>query len=127
MIASGLLVCLDGCLPCNPSLSPELAIQFSSGRQYRKVVSVTPASVLIENNPQNSFVLPVWVGSEKMTFVFSNESQQDTLTISYSRRFLLRSTDCGYVYEISNLQVAKPTSFKNIISNPTSFQLTIND
>jgi hypothetical protein len=127
MIALGLFVGLESCKLCDPSLSPNLSIVFSSGRQYKRVASIDPSSVLIENNPQASFLLPVWVGSEKMTFVFSNESQKDTLTVSYSRRFLLKSTDCGYVYEISKLQVAKPTSFRSIVFTPNSFQLTIND
>lgn len=121
------IVSLGSCRLCEPSVAPFLSIVFNGSKQYNNVISLSPKNILYQNSSQRSFSLPLWVGAEKMSFVFSSGTTSDTISVSYSRKFQLRSTQCGYEYEISGLKLATPNSFKNFTFDPFSFQIVIND
>jgi hypothetical protein len=115
------------CRLCEPSPSPALSIIFNGSKRFTKVHTLEPQRILYGNNAQNTFFLPLWVGSEKLSYVFYNDINSDTVSVTYSRKFQLNSTRCGYQYEISELKIAKPTSFKSLVFNPYSFQIVVND
>jgi len=121
------LMFLSDCRPCEPNASPGLSVAFRGQKNYNSVKTIEPATVLYQDNFQNSFFLPLWVGAEKLSFVFANGISSDTLSVAYTRTFQFNSKSCGYQYKLSDLKVIKPNSFKNLVVDPFSFQIQIND
>lgn len=122
-----MLLFLSNCKPCEPSTAPYLSVIFKGSKTFSKVSTIDPEKVLYQDNFQSSFLLPLWIGAEKLTYVFYNGANSDTVSVSYSRKFRFNSKSCGYQYEINDLRLAKPTSFKNLVFNPFASQLEIND
>ena len=82
-----------------------------------------------EVEPSHTFVLPVNPGAEATSYVFSNETLSDTLTLTYTRRARVLSSKCDLEHRFLDLKAhsdPRLTTFdsliveKNVLSNPTA-------
>jgi len=104
--------CLE---PCPEPIEPGLSVRFTNGNSpvlYQTATAKETKNVF--NNSNGFFSLALSLNQDQLTYFFSNGVRTDTLTLSYKRDFKFESERCGFVLNILDLKVAKPTSFKKV-------------
>ncbi|CAN5181873.1 hypothetical protein BH23BAC1_BH23BAC1_34590 [soil metagenome] len=98
---------------------------------YNRVYALGFNETLLFNQelPAHTFILPVNPGADAISYVFSNETIQDTLTITYSRRARVLSSNCDLEHRFLNVNIHPDpnlTTFdsliveKNVLSIPST-------
>lgn len=101
--------------PCEEPIEPGLSVRFTNGNSpvlYQTATAKETKNVF--NNSNGFFSLALSLNQDQLTYFFSNGVRTDTLTLSYKRDFKFESERCGFVLNILDLKVAKPTSFKKV-------------
>jgi hypothetical protein len=96
---------------------------------YTQVYAHGDNDILLYNSeePNHTFVLPVNPGADFITYLFRNDLQSDLITLTYSRRARVLSSNCDLEHRFLNLAIHPDPALttvdslvieKNVLSNP---------
>ena len=127
-----LILCLSKCPECPPTGPVNIKLIFKSKTDSSLIDTIFYNVYGIGGNgsiyPDNkgistTYELPLSLVSDSVTYVFDSYTNKDTLSLSYKRRGVFISEDCGYhvytdsinIYYTTFLQLQEEKFYDNIV------------
>lgn len=88
----------------------------SKSREFDLISALESQVIFYSDTSLSTYYLPVNTELEKTLFLFLNPDQSiDSLEVSYDKKVILISKDCGYDLEFKNLGIIQ-TTFDSVVS-----------
>jgi len=88
----------------------------SKSREFDLIAAQESQVIFYSDTSLSTYLLPVNTEQEQTLYLFLNPDQSiDTLELSYDKKVLLISKDCGYDFEFKNVGIIQ-TTFDSAVS-----------